>query len=539
MISNQLSSFRLSMPTFVSSVIVSIAMLSTATAQQINRIWVDASGLHSVEASLKRVTEDRQFAILQRADGGSVTLTIDQLSLEDRAFIDEHLEELIDRNQLRMQPPEPPDHEALPVIELPTLVDETKTQSSMIPLSMQSAKVSRTQRSLPPKLPADRSPWSIGCPDSLISIAPIDFADEVSAPIPIVVTDDWQTRTTSVAVSVSGHTLIPGQATRKQLIRFDFADQQTIVAMQHPGRVRLLDHHIGSERSLLLTDQGVMGEGGWLSLAEGWSRDNVSVIHRKQLPGSATNATNPGIQVNLGRSSPKLFWAQMVDSQHVLAHLKTSIVLWNLVSGETIYRIDHVDPRAQPALSEGRRYLAVPTSGAVDLYAVETGKSLGRIKVERQMPGVAFSPYGNALAIATSRRLRVWNFVDAALDADVASRESFGQGPPTWIDHDMLLSSNGILISQFRGLPIWKYDLAAAKVTRIGKHVAIVRKEPCSQLATMQLPHDSAKQIIKQLDSSSIKVDDSDWRVPGRSSWDGSEWVDRSLRVTRLPSNRR
>ncbi|KAA1261549.1 hypothetical protein LF1_40990 [Rubripirellula obstinata] len=513
-----------------------IAIPTTATAQQVNRVWVDSSGLHSVDASLVRVTEDQQFVILRRSDGGTVTLMIDQLSLEDREFIDDHLRRDIEGNRLRQRPPEAPEHDPLPVLALSTTVDQDRVSPSLGgQLNLESNNVVRPRRQLPEEAEADCSPWSIGCTDAVISIDEIDFADEVSAPIPIVVTDDWQTRKTSVAVSLSEHTLIPGQATRRQLLRFDFGDQSSIVAMQSKGRVRLLDHHIGSGRSLLLTGHGTMGEGGSIALAEGWNEDNVRQISQQLLPGADSS---------VGQSPPKLLWANLVDSQHVIAQLKSSIVLWNLVSGETVFRIDHVDPRSEPALSEGGRYLAVPASGAVDLYAVETGKPLGRIKVEPQMPGVSFSPYGNALAIVTSRRLRIWNLVDAALDADISSRESFGQGAPTWIDHDMLLSSNGILASQFRGLPIWKYDLAAAKVTRVGKHVAIVRKEPWSQLVTMQLPHQSAKRILKQLDATSIKVDESDWRIPGRSTWDGGAWVDRSradrsLRVSRNPSSRR
>jgi hypothetical protein len=508
-----------------------VATPTAVTAQQINRVWVDSSGLHSVDASLVRVTEDQRFVVLRRADGGSVTMTIDQLSLEDQEFINDHLRQLIGGNQLRQQPPLPPDHEALPILELNTVVDKVDNSINFSgQLTLQSATVARPLRGLPNRLKADRSPWSVGCTDAVISIDEIDFADEVSEPIPIVVTDDWGTRETSVAVSLSEHTLIPGQPSRRQLIRFDFGNQATVIAMQSKARVRLLDHHIGSGRSLLLTGHGTMGEGGSILLANGWNNDNVKEICRQPLPGSDPST---------GQSPPKLLWSKIIDRQHVIAQIKSSIVLWNLVSGETVFRIDHVDSRSEPAISEGRRYLAVPTTGAVDLYAMETGKALGRIKVEQQMPGVSFSPYGNSLAIATSRRLRVWNLVNAALDADIESRESFGQGAPTWIDHDMLLSSNGILVSQFRGLPVWKYDLAAAKVTRIGKHVAIVRKEPWSQLATMQLPHRSAKQILKQLDANPLDVEDSKWRIPGRSTWDGNEWVDRTLRVTRRSSGRR
>lgn len=528
---------------------ISLVVISTQSvcAQGVHRIWVDATGLHSVQASLVKVAEDKQFVVLRRADGGIVRLAIDQLSDSDRQYVDKHLIRTRDQNLLRIQAPTEPNCEPLPVLELASVADETHPATDQSPpLTTQCTRVIRPVSQLPKKLVADPSPWSMGCRDALVSIDRIDFSDDVSQPIPIVVTDDWQTRTTSVAFSVSGHSMIPGQRTRKQLIRIDFASGQAVVAMQNVGRLRLMDHHTGRGRSLLLTGHGAMNDGGSLAFAEGWDGDNVSVVHRRRLPGVESSAatTTPKSErstdsLRSHSSLTKLHWAKMIDAQHVLAHVGNQIVLWNLVSGDTVYRIDHVDPRCEPAVSGGRRYLAVPKMAAVDLYNIETGKALGRIKVERQMPGVSFSPFGNALAIVSSRRIRTWNLVDAALDADITSRESLGQGSPTWIDHDLLISSNGILVSQFRGVPIWKYDLTAAEVSRVGKHVAVLRKEPWSQLVTMQLPHEAAKQTIQQIDASIVKLDPTRWRIPGRSHWDGGEWVDRTSKVAQLPIQRR
>ena len=514
------------------------ALAPSVGAQQTNRIWVDATGRHSVEATLLRVTKDWKQVVLQRADGGTVTLTISRLSRKDRQFIDDHLGKAADPNRLRSEAPKAPDFEPLPVLELGSAIEDTSTHAPTHTLAISLDAAVRVQplRELPEKLPADRSPWSIGCPESVISIDHLDFADEVSALIPIVVNDDWDTRSTSVALSVCGRPPLPGQPTRQQLLRFDFADQQSMVTMQHTGRIRLLDHHIGSGRSLVLVDYGIMGNGGTIALAEGWNSDNVKLLHQRSLPAGTPNP--PG-QITLGQPAPTLHWARMVDQQHVLALIKQNIVLWNIVSGETVYQIPQVDFHSQPALSGGRRYLAVPGNGTVDLYATDTGKPLGQIKVERSLPGVAFSPFGNSLAIVTSRRLRVWNLVNAALDADVTSRESYGKGNPTWIDHDLLLSSSGILVSQFRGLPLWKYDVSAAKVARVGKHIAILRKEPLSQLATMRLPHASVQTMLKRMDASAVKVDHDRWRIPGRSTWDGSDWIDRTLRLGGLPPKRR
>jgi WD40 repeat protein len=230
-----------------------------------------------------------------------------------------------------------------------------------------------------------------------------------------------------------------------------------------------------------------------------------------------------------------LRWARWVDDEHIIAVVDRTLGLWNIVSGEQIYAIDDIDHRAVPAISGGRRYVAVPSSGAVDLYATTTAQPLGRIEIENRVPGVSFSPPGDVLSIVTSRRMRAWDLTSATLSADITCRRSLGDGQPIWIDSDLLLSSSGVLLSLLRGLPIWRYDIAGTETVSIGKHIAMVRRHPTPEITIVSLPHEAAANAMRWIDSSPAKVDLDRWRILGQSSWGEAGWLDRDVQISARP----
>ena len=488
---------------------------------------------------------------LMLRSGDEVLMTMDQLSRDDLVYVEEYLTKTIDRNSLRMDAPPAPQIKAREPLLLPEALFESPENSSLVlgpALQHPKPPIDRSRRpgipksvsELPKSLRADRSPLSFQCPKSIIPIEDLDFNDEVSRPVLVQASDPWGNPSTSVAFSISSHVPVKSDISRHQILRSDFADEQTIVTMQHDRDIRLLDHDPTSGKSLLMLDSSAIGEGTVIALADGWDTNNLTVSHRRRLPESSTAphwlSSDASAQIKVPM---KLSWARLIDGQHVLAKVEHSIVLWNVISGEPLYRIDRIESRATPAISGGKRYLAIPGDGLVDLHDLQTGKRLGRIRVERQVPGVSFSPYGDSLAIMTSRRLRVWNLPDAALDHDVVARESFGREAAVWIDHDFLITGTGVLVSLFRGLPVWKYDITGCQLATIGQHVAILRKSPLSQLTTLKLPHRQARVMLKRLDATLMESANVDWRIPGRSKWDGNQWVDREERLGALPSRSR
>lgn len=493
-----------------------------------NRIWVDAAGQYSVRAAL--IDWDETTVRLLRTDGGEITLPISMLSEQDKTYLTDKKTTVLSGNVLRGSSPPPPSITPQPELKLPRA---STTSVSGATLGNDGDRVESSDDGLPKKLSADRSPWSTHLQPSSISLPKIDFNMDVSEPVAIF--DPGQkaqgqknVRAMTLVASISGNIWMPGESARQELVRFNLDDQTATVAMRHYEKIRLLDHDHPSGKSLAIIGQNSLGRGGDLVVVSGWSDGLLGFADRRKLHDNADSG-----------KLPELYWARWVDDQHVVAMVDQSIGLWNMVSGEQLFRVDGLDPRCEPALSGGGRYLAVPRHGQVVLIATDSGQLLGTIKVESEVPGVQFSPLGNQLAITTMRRLRVWDLTAAALAADVRSRNSLGKGHPLWIDHDLILTESGTLVSLFRGVPIWRYDIAGTERSSIGGRIAVLRKEPESQLNILDLPHDGAKEVLRRIDGSPIGIDPDRWQIPGRSVWQNGRWVDRDVQIGSVTTNRR
>ncbi|NNE00944.1 MAG: hypothetical protein HKN47_26815 [Pirellulaceae bacterium] len=382
----------------------------------------------------------------------------------------------------------------------------------------------------PGQLEADPSPASAMVGHANIQVFDVDVHDDCSRPIPVTITDESGKRTTSIVMSINRTKRSRGQPRKYQLVRFDVEHQLAYVSLNHHESIRLLDHHDGSGRSLVLTGVNSLGKGGQLAVATGWGPSGVTLSHRRTI-----GRMNQNVRV----ASPKLRWARWVDDEHVLAAIDKTWGVWNIVSGRQLYRFDNIDGRSVPALSGGRRYLAVPIKGSVVLYETMTGKPLGRINVERQIPGVSFSPQSDRLAIATSRHMRCWDLTTASISDQVASRPITGSRSPVWVDSDLILSSSGVLMSLFRGLPIWQYDVATTEIAPIGDRVVIFRKQTPAELSCISIPHPGALAGIEYLDSGALEVDPENWKLLGRSQWSTGAWVDDNDRISAGSSGRR
>lgn len=490
------------------------------------RLWVDAYGKFSVEARVDSV--DDENVVLIRNDGGKVTVAIDQLSEEDKDFLAElALRKEAARNPLRSEPPQRREFKPLPILDLPAA---RETLADYEPIELSPASSVTVPESEPGPLSADPSPVATAVNEANVQIYDVDVYDDCSRPIPVTNVTDAGKRITSIAMSISRGAPSPGQRTKNQLVRFDIEQQRAYVSLNHHEPIRLLDHHAVSGRSLVLTGFNSLGNGGQLAVATGWGHSGVTLNHLRTI-----GQQNRDVRV----SRPKLRWARWIDDEHVLAMIDKTWGLWNIVSGRQLYRIDGIDYRSVPALSGGRRYLAVPVKGAVVLYETKTGQPLGRIAVERQFPGVTFSPQGDRLAIATSRHMRCWDLTTGSVTEEVASRPILGSKSPIWIDSDLILSSSGVLMSLFRGLPIWQYDITTVEIASIGNHVAIFRKQPVSELCCLTIPHPGALTAIEWLDSGAPEIDLDSWQLLGRSQWNTGAWVDDNARLSATGDGRR
>ena len=483
------------------------------------RIWVDVNGAFSVEAILESF--DKKNVVLKRKDGVAVTIAIDQLSNQDKQYLADHQQRVnAADNPLRASPPEIPVYAPLPLLKL---ASDKQHKNDPVPIELGTGTAIEISASEPGKLTADPSPETIAIRDALIRIYEVDIHDNCSTPIAVTTISESGTRFTSIAMSIgrgSGSSIVRA---KNQLVRFDTEDQKAYVSLNHPDSIRLYDHHTDSNQSLVLTGFSSRGHGGYIGIASGWGPSGITLSQLRSIGRPSSDVRTP---------QPSLRWAKWVDDEHFVAVIDESLGLWNIYSGRRLYQIDGIDHRATPALSGGRRYLAIPIKGGVVIYETETGKSLGRIAVDRQIPGVRFSPQSDRLAIACSRRMLCWNLTTAETAGDVYSRTILGTKAPVWVDSDLILSSSGVLLSLFRAIPVWRYDISTAEVSTAGNHIVIFRKQSPSELACTTLPHPSAAKAIEWLDASTPKIDPQTWQLLGTSQWSTGAWVDDNLRIS-------
>lgn len=519
---------------------IALFFTSSIVASEL-RIWVDVNGQFSVEARVESF--DEATVQLKRKDGGEVAISIDQLSEEDKTYLEELRARMeSDDNPLRAGPPERPIVEALPPIDLPQATDslpeftpiewgqQRTVQNSKPNLAQGEPADSEIDESQLQQLVADPAPNKLTIQDAKIQIFNVDVYDKCSPPIAVTSTDEAGNQSTSIAMSISRGTGSSITQAKNELVRFDIEHQQAYVSLNHHESIRLLDHNPASDRSLVLTGFNAMGNGGQIAIATGWGPSGVRLSHARPI-------ANPSPSVRV--SQPKLRWARWVDDEHFIAFIGESLGLWNIVSGRQVYQIDGIDHRTKPELSGGRRYLAMPIKAAVVLYETETGKELGRIRVERQIPGVSFSPQSDRLAISTSRQMLCWDLATAEVSEQVNSRSILGTGAPVWIDSDMILSSSGVLLSLFRGAPLWRYEVRTHEVASVGQHVVIFRKQATSELSCTTIPHPGALEAIEWLDTNAPEIDSKTWRLLGTSQWSTGAWVDANLRVSATGEVRR
>ncbi len=483
------------------------------------RIWVDVNGAFSVEAVVESF--DKQNVVLKRKDGGVVTIAIDQLSEQDKQYLTDHQQRLnAADNPLRGGPPELPEYNPLPVLKLPS---DQQNQADSAPIEIGTGTTIEISASAPGKLPADPAPETIAIRDASIQIFQVDIYDTCSTPIPVTAISETGTRLTSIAMSISRGSGSSIVRAKNQLVRFDTEDRKAYVSLNHPDSIRLYDHHTNSNRSLVLTGFSSRGHGGSIGIATGWGPAGIRLSDLRSIGRPSLDVRSP---------QPSLRWAKWIDEEHFAAVINESLGLWNIYSGRRLYQIDGIDHRATPALSGGRRYLAIPFKGGVAIHETETGRALGRIAVDRQIPGVQFSPQSDRLAIACSRRMLCWNLTTAEISGDVYSRVILGTKAPVWVDSDLILSSSGVLLSLFRGIPVWRYDISTAEVSNAGNHIVIFRKQSPSELTCTTLPHPAAAKAIQWLDSSLPKIEPETWQLLGTSQWNAGDWIDDNLRIS-------
>ena len=485
---------------------------SWAAAREPVRIWVDVSGRYHVEAAL--ISYENGTVTMRRKDGGVTMMRDVELSKKDNEYLQDYLKREASR-PLEMGDPrvESPNFATLESLDLPR-AHRVAEEGDV--LSLVRAKPTVAEKRIRTVTP-DPAPDKFECPQSRIDLDPIGSYDQCS---PLVFVGDKERPI--LGVTINSGFRFPGSETRGKILAFNPKTRSLTNFFESKDSISILDHHVPSNQSLVLVSHDSLGQGGQLALLSGWKNGRPRIRYRRTIPSKSSAR---GFEMV---STVK--WARMLDDENVIALMNDSIVRWNLVSGEAYYRLSNVHRDAIPALSGGRRYIAVPTEGAVNLFETEMGDFIGTIYADsKSLPSVGFAKHGGSIAIATTRRMRTWDLVAATESSNTMSPRNLGKASPVWIDHDLVLSGSGVVISTAREMPLWHYQVTGTEMTPVGDSLAFLRRSPSAAIAIFKLPHQGVREAMDWVDSHPGQT--LDLSLKGRSVWGATRWDDRDVRI--------
>lgn len=294
------------------------------------RFWSDESKKFRVKAAAVGIKDG--FVRLHKEDGSEISVPIDKLSSSDQRLL----------NQAKAQAgPEVP--------ELPAPVEFQRSSSGWSASWNNASDLSQVAPDSPPSFAS--------VPMKGVGFMQAHFFEELIRVEPIGGSDGWM-----LAGTVDGHGDLPSRllwasltAGKIQRIQF-LPNGERVTAVDPSNRLVLTLHEEGPRLTLWQSDptmEMVQPVKSWVSISE----DNW---------GSWNN------------------WAEIVAKNRVLHEWgKHRYVVWDTDNNQEVYRIDQESFfSAQPVLSPGKKYLALPEDERVRLIEAATGNTLASLPIE-------------------------------------------------------------------------------------------------------------------------------------------------------------
>jgi hypothetical protein len=344
------------------------------------RTWEDDTGKFRIQAELVEVKGDS--VVLKRRDGETMTVPTDRLSKKDREFIA--------RTQVKGDDGEASDGEVQFIDELPTkhaeassakVVDVAKEVDSS-GLEPDSGARGEELTQSPATLPGREDALDIMCAMFVAAETPERIL------IPFTNTHEHDKPTRFVLCNLARG------ATEIQTISFPVS---SVAIDLGPSGKQVLSHPNGS------------GPGG---------RRRVDIWTIKE--GRLRPEVGWEPYAEEGAATPRdVVWGAFIDQNHVGALNESGeLIVWSVPDVKAVYRLKLL-PKSRPALSSGRKYLAALTNSGLVVVDAKTGDSKGVYRGAGKEGAIAFRPDGKRIALASRKRVQIWEFAGGKLYRDI------------------------------------------------------------------------------------------------------------------------
>lgn len=452
---------------------VSIVFLSTlCVAAEESRTWTDASGKFSVEAKLLEFKNGE--AILLTNDGRKLTLQADVLSNTDQAYLKNMADNPFSGGEKVSDEPTGLFAKSYEIAELPTV----------------GKRVLLTETQLPDPMTIKESLQLPTFEVFAQKISKQDAYAKCSAPILI----DSSPPRYAVSECREENAVAPDQFGRIYLVNSKSTKPE--LAVDLPGTLILLDHHIESGRTLAIVNvEGSTLRGGDLVLLEGVAESTPKGVSKWHLPGW-----------NQRGFKPKVEFARLLDKDRAIVQLNRDMYVWNLGNGKCEFLFSDLTSTV-PEISPDRRLLILPGRSSASLIDLTTGKSLGEIPIAANLkPEGKFSPDGKQLVLVSGKQFVVWDLPSG----EFAQQGSF-EGVPGklygWVASDLVLTQLQGIVDVKNNAVLWRYSLPSSEgMLTMPGGIMLVSNDYATQSKTffaLPVPHPPVVQIRDQLDDAS------------------------------------
>jgi len=427
---------------------VSILFVTVTAFAEAPRQWSDSTGAFTVDATLVESSDGN--VTLKKADGSTVTVPINRLSVIDQNYL----------SKLAKQP-------ARPVEVLTDLSCDDRAELAVgNPVLIEPVE-------LLPVLEPDGADDYLAYKRFQVLAGQTDAYDKISRPIVI------DRRAGVFALSIGRHKAGEPDSQRGRIGRAAYGSSTVELLVDAKETVDLLDHHVPSGRTLAVCGKGELYRGGEIVLLRDLA-ETPQVVLRRTLPG----IDKPGFK-------PEVRWGAMLDVNTAVLLIDDTISVVDLVRNECLFSIEKIRAGAIPAVSPGGRYLAVPTGGKVDVINTRTGETLGSVSVDTLLTVTPlFDPSGSKLLLGYGNQVSVWSLAEAKMLTTLTTPNPLGE-TLGWVRRGLILTKLAGLIDTELGMSVWRYNLPP-RTTTVPVVDGILMADASGSglvLRTMPIPH--------------------------------------------------
>jgi len=239
---------------------------------------------------------------------------------------------------------------------------------------------------------------------------------------------------------------------------------------------------------------------------QGVREDLISVHHwegKELKPEKVWSYVPPGDNF---KNDPK--YAFFIDEDHlVTVNPFSKMAVWNIPQAKALYTAD-LSGSGAPAISPGRKHIAVATTEGVCLYDALTGDSIGKLPGGNpgQIQAIAFRSDGKQLAALAMQRLMVWDLEKGSIDRDIYFTKPQVASSIDWVSDGYLLVGGQNLIDLERRVVLWEYNQTGGFHGKNGAQVGdnywyllTANDRSARALFPAKLPHNSALQMAQKM----------------------------------------